>query len=306
MLWFNRTEAVKTVSDASFVGYRRKLDVEKIIIRIMIWMAKYVIPSFFQKYILEIPVTFGLTNHSGVVGHDRLVNIFGRARELFGLNRIPGFAKDAGKKYLLKTGDATFHHFKSFGFGDIIRTVIDVAEVNGGSFIIRGRFLNKKTKEVYSEAFQKIAYTDIAGRPVRLPLWLKILIELSCPQNLPETKKNKKEVEKGFPVFEREIVVTSDMTNAEQNVSHDEYAKALTQSIELFLLENSSDKKNSSFSIREGYYKYSRDFFFGDKILIKLYVAEVKKEDGVAVFTAEFCDESGRVHTLGRQKVYQA
>lgn len=272
----------------------------KLLLSCVAWLVARFI-GFAQRFINNTTVTFGLTNHTGAVSHAGIANMFGTARELFGLSRIPGFAKDAGHAYLLKTCDASFAHIRDFGFGDIIKTVIDIVEVNGASFIVRGRFFNKKTKELHATALQTIAYTNMQGRPTRFPLWFKVLLNLSCVKEFSESKKLKKEASsEKHEVYRHKLKVTSDLTNAEKNVSHDEYAKILTQSVELYLMSQKKQHLASSLKVEEASYKYSRDFYFGDEMSIKLYIVKIKSEE--IIFDAEFINMAGDVNTYGRQK----
>lgn len=287
-----------TAVSGAFPGVGRN---KMLIVRRLAWVVGKLLP-FVQRYITETRVTFGLTNGSGIVGHDRIANLFGTARELFGLSRIPGFAKDAGKKYLLKTCDADYCHEADFRFGDTIKTVIGVAEVNGASFKLQGRFINKRTGKICATALQTIAYTNMMGRPTRLPRWLKILLELSCSQDATEKKAQKEEsLGNRNSVFQRQVIVTSEMTNAEKNVNHDEYAKMLTQTIELFLFSRGGDLRARSFKVEDACYKYYRDFFFGERIAIELYAAEI--EGNEIIFEASFFNQAGQVHTFGQQRV---
>ena len=287
----------ETVVSGTYSGIGRK---KLIIVRKIAWVIGKLLP-FTQRYTMTTKVTFGLTNGAGVVGHDKIANLFGAAREMFGLSRIPGFVEDAGRKYLLKTRDAEYHHYADFHFGDTIKTVIDVAEVNGANFKLRGRFINKETGKICATALQTIAYTNLQGKPVGFPKWLKILLELSCSQDAAEEKTIKCELTGGYKVYEHQVVVTSEMTNAERNVSHDEYAKMMIRTIEQFLLSGADDRQVCLLKVKGGLYKYKRDFFFGDKITIKLYVARHK--GNAVMFEAEFLDETGGDNAYGRLEV---
>lgn len=297
MLWldYSKETKQKTVVSGTLPGVGRQM----LIIRKLAWVIGKLLPAL-QRFIVETKVTFGLTDGSGSVGHDRLAHLFGTARELFGISRIPGFTKDAGQKYLLKTCDAEYYHEADFHFGDTIKTVIDVVEVNGASFKLRGRFINKRTGKICVTAFQTIAYANMQGRPTRFPKWLKILLEFSCSKGVGVEERKNINKNDGAAVFHHRVVVTSEMTNAEKNVSHDEYAKMMTQAIELFLLSRQEDARARSLRVEDAYYKYHRDFYFGDIIFIELY-AEVKEYE--TVFKASFFDRAGQEHAFGRQRV---
>jgi len=287
------------------VQVKKKKKIGDIILSLASWLVAHFLP-FTQRYCREVTVTFGLTDRYGVVGHGKYANMFGTARELYGMKHIPWFSKDAGRKYFMKTHDAIYLHYHDFTFGDVIKIIMEVVKVNGASFKLRGKFVNKKTKKVYAIAYQTIVYADMQGRPRRFPRWLKIVLKLSCSPLVDSldsaiSRINKVNVTKGCEIFQRQVIVTSDMTNAEKNVLHDEYAKMLMQSIELFLLNQTKDSKVCSFGIAEGSYDYKRDFFFGDDIFIKLSIDEVGKN--FAIFVADFCDQSGYIHSRGRQKI---
>lgn len=143
---------------------------------------------------------------------------------------------------------------------------------------------------------------NLAGRPTRFPFWLKILLKFSeRPIAKASGKKAKNEEIVGHEVFRQEIMVISVMTNAEKNVNHDEYAKIFAQTAELFIF---SLGQRRSLKVEEASYKYSHDFFFGDKMIVKLFIREI--ENDCIIFEADFCDEAGEIHTHGRQKIYLA
>lgn len=290
------TEARKeTVASDTYSGIGRK---KLLIIRKIAWVIGKLLP-FMQRYTMTTRVTFGLTNGSGVVGHDRLVNMFGTAREMFGLSRIPDFKDEIGRDYLLKTCAASFRHFGSFKFGDVIKIVVEIVEVNHAKFKLRGRFICGDL--VYAIAYQTIAYTDMKGKPTGFPLWLKVLLELSCSREADNNGlEGGKEIIVDNLVFRRQFEVTSNMTNAERNVSHDEYARMMTQAIELMLNKNKGGQA-CLLKVEEGWYKYSHDFFFGDLITVSLNLVEA--DENSAVFFAEFSDWDGKIRSLGRQKV---
>jgi acyl-CoA thioesterase FadM len=129
----------------------------------------------------------------------------------------------------------------------------------------------------------------------------KVLLTLSCVKEFSESKKLKKETSsEKHEVYRHKLKVTSDLTNAEKNVSHDEYAKMLTQSVELYLISQKQQHLASSLKVEEASYKYSRDFYFGDEMSIKLYIVKIKSEE--IIFDAEFINMIGDVNTYGRQK----
>jgi len=294
MLYFNDSKSI--AEPHSFVGAR------KIGWILFGWMSKVItgIFPFLAEYKQTFKVTFGLTNFTGFVGHEKFANIFGSVREIFGLKRIPGFSKEVGLEYLLKTCDARYRHFDSFKFGDVIKTVVDVIEVNGASFVMRCRFMNT-AGNVKVEATQRIAYVDVVnGKSQRFPFWLKLLLKFSERKTKAEKiKRNRDELSQGNLVFRQKLVVTSVMTNAERNVNHDEYVKEFSRMIELFFLKR---EIKGLVEVKEASYNYIQDFYFGDKMVFNLYVSEIGGD--WIVFEVEFCDEAGKLHAHGRQIVY--
>jgi acyl-CoA thioesterase FadM len=119
-------------------------------------------------YEYSVRVTFCMTNAEGNVGHDVYAQLFGQARELFGMDCIPNFANEAGKLYLLKTKSAFYKYFKDFFFGDTILIKMRISEVGGAYFIIKADFVNPNNGEIHAFGEQKIVYTGLDGRPRRI------------------------------------------------------------------------------------------------------------------------------------------
>jgi acyl-CoA thioesterase FadM len=128
------------------------------------------------KYEHRLTVTFCHTNAEGNVSHDQYAKIFGIVRELFGLDFIPRFKEEAGRLYLLKTKNATYDYRRDFFFGDKMMIRMGVAEINGASFTLEAEFIHKGTGEVRATGRQQIVYTDMTGKPKRMPLELKALL----------------------------------------------------------------------------------------------------------------------------------
>lgn len=133
-----------------------------------------------EKYLFNTRVVFSFLSPEGNVSHIQYAKLFGDVRELFGLDVIPGFKEEAGKKYLLKTREASFDLRKDFFFGDTIQVQMSVIEVNGASFRLRADFVNPETGVVHASAMQLIVFANMEGRVARLPEKLKtLLIEMS-------------------------------------------------------------------------------------------------------------------------------
>src|SRR3989344_7697904 len=94
------------------------------------------------KYLFNTRVVFSFLSPEGNVSHIQYAKLFGDVRELFGLDVIPGFKEEVGKKYLLKTKEASFNMKKDFFFGDTIQVQMFVIKVNGASFRLRTDFVN--------------------------------------------------------------------------------------------------------------------------------------------------------------------
>jgi YbgC/YbaW family acyl-CoA thioester hydrolase len=129
------------------------------------------------KYEYEVRVTFCHTNAEGNVNHFEYPKLFGVCRELFGLDFIPNFATEAGHKYLLKTRSASYDYKKDFFFGDIMRIQLWVREMTHATLTLDAEFINAATGEVHARGSQQIVYTDMTGKPRRIPEHLKELMQ---------------------------------------------------------------------------------------------------------------------------------
>ncbi len=107
--------------------------------------------------------------------------------------------------------------------------------------------------------------------------------------------------------YEHTVRVTFCNTNAEGNMSHDEYARLFGVVRELMGLDMIPGFKEAAGSryllkTKNAYYDYRRDFRFGDTIRVRMGVAEVTG----ASFTlqGDFTNvASGDIHAVGRQQI---
>src|SRR3989338_4282041 len=129
------------------------------------------------KYVFNARVVFSFLSPEGNVSHIQYAKLFGDVRELFGLDVIPGFKDEVGKRYLLKTKEASFNLNKDFFFGDTIQVQMSVVEVNGASFRLKADFVNPKTGVIHASATQLIVFANMEGRAVRLPEGLRRLLK---------------------------------------------------------------------------------------------------------------------------------
>ncbi|MBN1662416.1 MAG: thioesterase family protein [Deltaproteobacteria bacterium] len=146
-------------------------------------------PAAGYKYEYETRVTFCLTNAEGNVSHDQYARLFGVVRELFGLDFIPGFAEEAGAKYLLKTRNAAYEYIKDFFFGDVMKIQLYVSELTGASFTLAADYIHAHTGEIHARGSQQIVYTDMTGRPRRIPDDLKTLIKSVMMEEVRDAKE---------------------------------------------------------------------------------------------------------------------
>lgn len=129
------------------------------------------------KYEYEMRVTFCHTNAEGNVNHFDYPKLFGVCRELFALDFIPDFDKEVGRKFLLKTRKASYEYEKDFYFGDIMRIQLWVREMTHATITLDAEFINAATGEVHARGSQQIVYTDMTGKPRRIPEHLKELMQ---------------------------------------------------------------------------------------------------------------------------------
>jgi acyl-CoA thioesterase FadM len=111
-------------------------------------------------------------------------------------------------------------------------------------------------------------------------------------------------------IYEYKTIVTFGDTNAEGNMGHDRYASLFGKVRELLALEfipNFKEEAGKTFLLKTktASYDYRRDFFFGDRINVRMTVAEVNH----ASFSlkAEFVnEETDAVHAVGEQLIAYA
>lgn len=136
------------------------------------------IPDYFKFFDYKTTVTFHLTTQEQNVNHAKIPELFGIAREYFGLEMIPDFKQDVGSKYLLKTKTANYNYIKDFRFGEEITVRIFVTEVDDVSFSLIGLFISENNLKAIGE--QKIVYADMSNKPQRMPAPFKNMIETIC------------------------------------------------------------------------------------------------------------------------------
>jgi acyl-CoA thioesterase FadM len=121
-------------------------------------------------------ITFCNTNAEGNVSHHEYARLFGVVRELWALEVFPDFKNNVGKAFLLKTSGASYEYIRDFVFGDLIRIKIRIKEWSAASFTIEASFEDHETGHIHATGQQKIVYTDIKGKPRRLPEGLTELL----------------------------------------------------------------------------------------------------------------------------------
>lgn len=135
-------------------------------------------PKETLQYEKEFRITFADTNAEGNVSHHQYAKYFGIVRELFAMDCIPNFVKDAGHAYLLKTRNATYEYIKDFYFGDSMLVRLHVGELMSAGLTLEADFVNLATGDVHAHGCQQIVYTDTNGIPRRIPQDLKALIQV--------------------------------------------------------------------------------------------------------------------------------
>lgn len=130
------------------------------------------------QYEKEFRITFADTNAEGNVSHHQYAKYFGIVRELFAMDCIPNFVKDAGHAYLLKTRNATYEYIKDFYFGDSMLVRLRIGELMSAGLTLEADFVSAETGEVHAHGRQEIVYTNISGIPRRIPQDLKALIQV--------------------------------------------------------------------------------------------------------------------------------
>ncbi len=130
--------------------------------------------SLFYDYFVRI--TLEEINLEGTMSHNHYASFFGKARELFALDHIPGFAADMGRIFLLQTCNASYNFKKNFRFGDIMIVRMRVLKIGNTSFDLGAEFINPQKKEVFATGKQTIIYTDLKGTPEKIPNKLRTIL----------------------------------------------------------------------------------------------------------------------------------
>jgi acyl-CoA thioesterase FadM len=137
---------------------------------------KSVQPNSLQ-YEKEFRITFADTNAEGNVSQYEYAKYFGVVRELFAMDCIPNFVKEAGHRYLLKTQNATYDYIKDFYFGDVMLVRLRVRQLLSAALTLEADYINVATGDVHARGCQQIVYTDINGVPRRIPQEFRALIQ---------------------------------------------------------------------------------------------------------------------------------
>lgn len=133
------------------------------------------------QYEKKFRITFADTNAEGNVSQFEYAKYFGIVRELFAMDCIPNFVAEAGKRYLLKTQNASYEYIKDFYFGDTMLIRLRVRDLMSAMLTLEADYVNESTGELHARASQQIVYTDIKGTPRRIPAEYRVLIEAMIP-----------------------------------------------------------------------------------------------------------------------------
>jgi acyl-CoA thioesterase FadM len=126
-------------------------------------------PNTPLTYEHRVRVAFCHTGAEGNVRHDEYARLFGETRELFGIDYLPRFRDEVGREFLLKTKTAAYEYRQDFFFGDTICVRMWVSRVGGASFQLEAAYVHEGTGAVHATGSQHIVYTDMLGKPRRLP-----------------------------------------------------------------------------------------------------------------------------------------
>lgn len=126
-----------------------------------------ILPQSTKIFTYRTIVTFALTTQEMNVSHSKIAELFGVTRELFGLEQIPNFKEDIGKKYLLKTRTASFQYLKDFHFGEEMTIKMFVTNLTRISYdLVAGFYMDNDLRTV---GIQKIIYNNMLGKPIKMP-----------------------------------------------------------------------------------------------------------------------------------------
>lgn len=135
------------------------------------------LPESVKTFKHDLQITFSLTTQEMNVNHSKFPELFGVTRELFAIEYIPNFKNEVGIDYLLKTRNASYFYLKDFHFGDKMTIKMALTELTDVSYnLVAGFFCGEELRTV---GFQKIVYTDMEGKPIRMPKNLKHMLSLN-------------------------------------------------------------------------------------------------------------------------------
>lgn len=137
--------------------------------------------GLFYDYFVRI--TLEEINIEGTMSHSHYARFFGKTRELFGIDCLPGFTTDMGRVYFLQTCNASYEFKKNFHFGDTMIVKMRILRVGNSSFELGAEFIHAQTKGVYATGKQTIIYTDLKGTPIKVPDTLRAaLVDALSPK----------------------------------------------------------------------------------------------------------------------------
>jgi acyl-CoA thioesterase FadM len=126
--------------------------------------SQYAIASGVFPHKMTVDPTMVAIN--GQMHQHEYFRLFSDAREVFGLFGIRGFKEEAGKKYLLKTYQTEVHFFGFANMDDNLNLRVAPESKDKASFWLRGELM--RGAEIVAVMRQRIVYTNIAGKPIRL------------------------------------------------------------------------------------------------------------------------------------------
>ena len=124
----------------------------------------------------DFVITLGDTNAETNMYFAEYAKYFGKVRELFGLDYIPGFKEKVGHEFFLETIDLYIKYNESLFLGDVLTIDICVGNIESCSFDIFASF--KKGDTVCATGIQKVAWCEYKMdeklgikvlRPVKIP-----------------------------------------------------------------------------------------------------------------------------------------
>lgn len=122
-----------------------------------------------KAYVYPVKVLIGDTNIEMNVYWLNFLKWFGQAREIFIFQGVPEIMDILMSGVKMVTYETNFKHLKEAHLLDDIIVRITVGEIRPASARLDAEFILAKTDEILARGWQRIVFTDMSNKPIRIP-----------------------------------------------------------------------------------------------------------------------------------------